>query len=258
MKKEFLNTCYIYFNRFINSEELIEKLEKIDTKDFSVEDKETFDKLVEELKNIVKEIPNEEDELVKSKKNNIKKLKDKLDFVPGEIGDKELEEFLAARVKSLGESYNKIMDSYDRWVAITSLIDENDLFNKWFDDMSDYEKLEFIAQNIKVPFPPHFNQEEFDRLVKVGIEHDKREWLWRLALNYEGKDIRFDSIVDYFIKIKDGYYLGELICVVDLDLDAIIDKINDKELIEDLNSRKEYLKTIFTEEQFERLLNKKG
>ena len=75
MKKEFLNTCYIYFNRFINSEELIEKLEKIDTKDFSVEDKETFDKLVEELKNIVKEIPNEEDELVKSKKNNIKKLK---------------------------------------------------------------------------------------------------------------------------------------------------------------------------------------
>ena len=67
-------------------------------------------------------------------------------------------------------------------------------------------------------------------------EQDKREWLWRLAFNYEKSNINFDSIVDYFIEKKDGYYIAELICAIGecLDIDVMIDKINDKELIEDL------------------------
>ena len=63
-----------------------------------------------------------------------------------------------------------------------------------------YELLEFIAQYIQVPYPPQLTQEEFESLVQVGIEQDKREWLWRLAFNYEKSNINFDSIVDYFIE----------------------------------------------------------
>lgn len=107
--------------------------------------------------------------------------------------------------------------------------------------------LEFIAQNIQAPFPPNLSQEEFDKLVKVGIEKDEREWLWRLAFNYERRKISFDDIVDYFIKKKDGYYLSELIIAIGecLNIDSIIDKIDDRELIEDLKKEKMILVFMF-------------
>ena len=113
------------------------------------------------------------------------------------------------------------------------------------------EDLQIIAKT-------QLNNEEFDKLVKVGIEKDKREWLWRLAFNYERSNLNFDSIVDYFITKKDGYYLVELICAVDkcLDIDRIIDKINDKDLIEDLKNRKNVISSHISNEQFNRLINK--
>ena len=46
-------------------------------------------------------------------------------------------------------------------------------FNTCFDNLADYELLEFISQNIQAPFPPNLKQEEFERLVKVGIENDE-------------------------------------------------------------------------------------
>ena len=118
--------------------------------------------------------------------------------------------------------------------------------------------LEFIAQNIQAPFPPNLTQEEFDRLVKVGIENDEREWLWRLAFNYERRKINFDEIVDYFIKKKDGYYLTELISAVGeyLNIDSIFDKIEDKELIEDMKKRKDVIRFYVSDEQYNKLLEK--
>lgn len=166
------------------------------------------------------------------------------------------------------EEINKLIDSIknisnnsdDKWFDITKIISNNDYFNKCYDSLSDYELLEFIAQNISAPYPPKLNQEEFDKLVKVGIEKDEREWLWRLAFNYVDKNINFDLIVDYYIKVKDGYYLSELISAVgeSLDIDLLIDKITDKELIEDLIKRKDSYSIHFTDEQFDKLINKKN
>lgn len=150
------------------------------------------------------------------------------------------------------------MDSYKRWHTITECIKKNDYYNACFHQLSKYELLEFIAQYIQVPYPPQLTQEEFESLVQVGIEQDKREWLWRLAFNYEKSNINFDSIVDYFIEKKDGYYLAELICAIGecLDIDVMIDKINDKELIEDLKGRKSVLDVYVSEEQFQKLFDK--
>lgn len=95
-------------------------------------------------------------------------------------------------------------------------------------------------------------------MVNAGIEKDEREWLWRLAFNYETRSINFDSIVEYFIKKKDGYYLAELISAVGecLNINEIIDKIDDKELIEDLKDRKNVISHYVSEEQFNRLICK--
>lgn len=161
-------------------------------------------------------------------------------------------------MQDLKDDYHRPMDSYKRWHTITECIEKNDYYNACFHQLSKYELLEFIAQYIQVPYPPQLTQEEFESLVQVGIEQDKREWLWRLAFNYEKSNINFDSIVDYFIEKKDGYYLAELICAIGecLDIDVMIDKINDKELIEDLKGRKSVLDVYVSEEQFQKLFDK--
>lgn len=188
-------------------------------------------------------------------KDKIKSMIDKFENIPND--DKNID-FLNKQLENLKKDYEKEMDSHERWFKITDCINKNSYYNKVFESLTDYELLEFIAQNISAPFPPNLTQEEFDRLVKIGIEKDEREWLWRLAFNYENRSINFDSIVEYFIKKKDGYYLAELISAVgeNLNIDKIIGMIDDKELIEDLKNRKSVISYYVSEEQFDRLIDK--
>lgn len=253
--KELLNICYKFFNRFITADKLIEELTNMDTTDLSKKNIEEQKKLIKEIKTIAQNIPNEIDEYVIQKKDQIKNMIDRFENIPKD--DKNLD-FLNKHLENLKKDYEKEMDSHERWFKITDCINKNSYFNKVFESLTDYELLEFIAQNISAPFPPNLTQEEFDRLVKIGIEKDKREWLWRLAFNYENSNINFDSIVEYFIKKKDGYYLAELISAVGerLNIDKIMDMINDKELIEDLKNRKSVISHYVSEEQFNRLIGK--
>lgn len=253
--KEFLTICYQAFNRFITAEEFIEMLSNMNKDSLSKQEREKIDQLLNEIKTISSNIQNEEDEYVIKRKESIKKHIDILETIPR---NKENEEFLNKRLQDLTDDYHRPMDSYKRWHTITECIEKNDYYNACFHQLSKYELLEFIAQYIQVPYPPQLTQEEFESLVQVGIEQDKREWLWRLAFNYEKSNINFDSIVDYFIEKKDGYYLAELVCAIGecLDIDAMIDKINDKELIEDLKGRKSVLDVYVSEEQFQKLFDK--
>ncbi|MBR3661110.1 MAG: hypothetical protein IKN63_04300 [Bacilli bacterium] len=252
---ELLNICYKFFNRFITADILIDQFENIDKSKLSDDDIEKTNKLLNEIKEIANNTSNKVDEYVIKKKEDINNLIKKFEQIPE---DDDNSEFLNQRLNNLKKEYNKEIDSQERWFKITDCIDKNDYFNQLFESLTDYELLEFIAQNIQAPFPPNLNQEEFNRLVKVGIEKDEREWLFRLAFNYERNNINFDSIVDYFIKKKDGYYLAELISAVGecLDIDIIFDKIVDKDLIEDLKKRKDVISSYVSEEQFNKLLEK--
>ena len=206
MSKDFLNICYKFINRFIDSYELVNNLNSIDKKNIPEEYALAINNLINEINKI-------------NKDNN---------------------------------------DSYEIWYSVTDLINNNEYFNKCFNNLTDYELLEFIAQYIDAPMPPKISQKEFDNLVKAGIEKDEREWLWRLAFNYEEKYINFDDIVDYYIKVKDGYYLTELISVLrySLDIDKIIDKINDQDLINDLKERKDILISCISEDKYNKLIGK--
>ena len=253
--KELLNICYKFFNRFITIDKLLEELVNIDTSNLSKKDIEEQNKLTEEIKTIAKNTPNEMDEYVIQEKEKIKNLINRFETIPK---DDENLDFLNKQLENLKKDYGKEIDSYERWFKITDCINKNNYFTKIFESLTDYELLEFITQNIAAPFPPSLTQEKFDELVNVGIEKDEREWLWRLAFNYERSSINFDTIVEYFIKKKDGYYLAELISAVGkcLNIDEIIDKIDDKELIEDLKNRKSVIIHYVSEEQFNRLICK--
>lgn len=253
--KELLNICYKFFNRFITADILIEQLTNIDKTNLSKNDIEETNKIISDIKKIADNTPNEVDEYVTKKKETISNLIKKIEQIPKDDNNSD---FLNRQLDNLKKDYDREMDSHERWFAITDCIDRNDYFTKIFESLTDYELLEFIAQNIQAPFPPNLTQEEFDKLVKVGIEKDEREWLWRLAFNYERSKINFDNIVDYFIKKKDGYYLAELISAIGecLNIDSIINKIVDKELIEDLKKRKGVISSYVSDEQFNRLIDK--
>lgn len=252
---ELLNIIYKFFNRYITANELIDNISNMEKNNLSNEENECINKLLKEIKEVEKNNPNQNDDYIKNKKESIKGLLDKFDSVPK--NDDNLEA-LTNQIDDLKKEYAKEMDSKDRWTAITKCIAHNDYFNEIYDNLTDYELLKFIGQYIKASYPPELSQEEFDRIVKVGISNDEREYLWRLAFNYEDFDLDFDEIVDYFIKINDGYYLSELICAVNrnIDVDSIIDKIENKKLLEDLLNREDYLIGYITNEQFNKIKEK--
>ncbi len=244
---DFLNVCYKYINRFINAEELVKMLEEIKN--------DEIEALIKELKTIMEEVTNEEDELVKNEREKLSQILTKLGQVPEDGAMKAISDTVT-RVK---KSYDRERDSYERWSRIVKCVTGNKYFDECYGNLSDYELLEYITQSIKAPCPPHLSQERFDELVLAGIKNDARESLWRFAFSYENAGLDMDEIIDYFIKKKDGYYIAEMISAIStLDIDKLVDKITDKELIKDLEGRKDVIINRMTEEKYNKLIAKLG
>ena len=225
---DLVSLMYKYINRFINSDELLESLEELDLNNFTDEEKASIKKLIDDIKSIKDKIPNEVDEIEKNRIEINEKYVNGIDKIlqNNTLENKLKEKFLKIR-EGLLEDKKKVKDGGKLYESIYILLADNKLINHFWDLMNDYELLEFIAQYISVPIPPQIDQEKFNDLVKVGIKNNEREWLWRLAFNYNRKNKDFSLIEDYFIEKKDGYYLTELISAVreDLDMKKLKEKV---------------------------------
>lgn len=221
---DLVSLMYKYINRFINSDELLESLEELDLNNFTDEEKVSIKKLIDDIKSIKDKIPNEVDEIEKNRLEINEKYVNGIDKIlqNNTLENKLKEKFLKIR-EGLLEDKKKVKDGGKLYESLFTLLADNDLINYYCDLLNDYELLEFIAQYISVPMPPQIDQEKFDKIVKVGIENDEREWLWRLAFNYNEKNKDFSLIEDYFIEKRDDYYLTELIS-------AVRDNLNMKKL----------------------------
>ncbi len=216
---DLVSLMYKYINRFINSDELLESLEELDLNNFTDEEKASIKKLIDDIKSIKDKIPNEVAEIEKNRLEINEKYVNGIDKIlqNNTLENKLKEKFLKIR-EGLLEDKKKVKDGGKLYESLFTLLADNDLINYYCDLLNDYELLEFIAQYISVPMPPQISQEKFDKIVKVGIENDEREWLWRLAFNYNEKNKDFSLIEDYFIEKRDDYYLTELISAVREDL----------------------------------------
>lgn len=216
---DLVSLMYKYINRFINSDELLESLEELDLNNFTDEEKVSIKKLIDDIKSIKDKIPNEVDEIEKNRLEINEKYVNGIDKIlqNNTLENKLKEKFLKIR-EGLLEDKKKVKDGGKLYESLFTLLADNDLINYYCDLLNDYELLEFIAQYISVPMPPQISQEKFDKIVKEGIENDEREWLWRLAFNYNEKNKDFSLIEDYFIEKRDDYYLTELISAVPEDL----------------------------------------
>lgn len=234
---DLVTLMYKYINRFINSDELLKSLEELDLNKFTAEEKISINKLIDDIKIIKEKTENEVDEIEKNRLETIEKYVNGIDRIlqNNNLENKLKEKFLKIK-QDLMEDKKKVKDGGKLYESIYILLTDNELINHYWDLMNDYELLEFIAQYISVPMPPQIDQEKFNDLVKVGIKNNEREWLWRLAFNYNRKNKDFSLIEDYFIEKKDSYYLTELISAVreDLDMKKLKEKVlatNDKKFI---------------------------
>lgn len=239
---DLVSLMYKYINRFINSDELLESLEELDLNNFTDEEKASIKKLIDDIKSIKDKIPNEVDEIEKNRLEINEKYVNGIDKIlqNNTLENKLKEKFLKIR-EGLLEDKKKVKDGGKLYESLFTLLADNDLINYYCDLLNDYELLEFIAQYISVPIPPQISQEKFDKIVKVGIENDEREWLWRLAFNYNEKNKDFSLIEDYFIEKRDDYYLIELISAVrdDLNMKKLKKKViatKDKKFINNVKS----------------------
>ena len=135
-------------------------------------------------------------------------------------------------IKSLIKEINNSTDSE----YITKIIIKNKTYLEVAKEMNDKDLLLMITSYIKSPRVPVIDQSTFNELVDIGIKYDAREKLWRLGFNYGGIIKDFNNIVDYFIKIKDSWYLSELISIIEkyLDIDRLITILSnekDKEFV---------------------------
>lgn len=228
---------YKYINRFINSDELLESLEELDLNNFSKEEKISINKLIDDIKTIKDKTANEIDEIEKNRLETIERIVSNINIIlESDNLEKDLREKIEYRKEYLLEDKKKVKDGGKLYESIYILLADNKLINHYWESINDYELLEFIAQYISVPMPPQIDQEKFNDLVKVGIKNNEREWLWRLAFNYNRKNKDFSLIEDYFIEKKDSYYLTELISAIpeDLDMKKLKEKVlatNDKKFI---------------------------
>jgi len=257
---DLVNLMYKYINKFIKCEELIKELENIDFSKYSKEEQEEIKNLISKIKNIKENVPNEVDETEKNRITKLNNTLEKLEEAIKNINDNSTLQMIKEKYDKLLKEKEITKDGGKLYSEIFNLMTNHHLVNKYAESMNDIELLDFIAQYIKAPLPPEIDQDAFNDLVKAGIENDKKEALWRLAFNYNYKNMDLSLIEDYYIEKRDSYYLTELVSAVyeDLDLSKLVDKViqtKDKDFIEKLIVSGDYLKDMFSNEDKQKLKN---
>lgn len=87
------------------------------------------------------------------------------------------------------------------------------------------EELKEIIETLKTTlgyYARQITQEEFDSMVEYVIkteedEHGAKELLWRFCGSYEG--LNFNKVIDLYVDTLDDYYISELVCYIDGNLD---------------------------------------
>ncbi len=255
---DLVNIIYRYLNRFINSDELVEMLKNIDKTQFKQKEIKEIEELIEEVKKITECVPVKIDQIETRRMTSLNHILESLEKIKeNDDNCDDVKELAKNKYDSLVKDKDRIRDSGPRYEKLYDLLVNNSVYTNYCEKMTDLELLEFITQYISAPIIPNIDQKTFDDLVNVGIKENKKEALWRLAFNYNGKKKDFSRIEDYFIEKRDNYYLIELINAVqeDLNMDKLIEKVintKDKKFIIQCGNRAKNI-GLFTDEEIEKL-----
>ena len=231
---EFLCLFNRFANKSITANNLYKELLNIDTSNFDKDTLFEFNKIKDDIKKLMDEYPIIEDDYIKSASEANKFLIEKLN----EFNDKN-NKLTKKEFNCLNKENNPERDSIDRFNVIYDYIKNNSFINNIIDNLSDIELLQIITRNFSAVKLFDISKEKFDDLVKLAISKDMKEALFRLANNFTNYDnYDLNPIINYYIKIKDSWYISELISSTyyldKLDLKKIFNSIDDKDLILEL------------------------
>lgn len=240
-----VDIMYRYANRFINGEDVLKLMDEMEK--YSKDDERIIEKTKLEIEKIIETVPNEEDDIERKRKETINHFLEKMKNAKSD--NDKIQSKIDKKREELKKDLLTVKDGGQKYKRILNVLNNNEIINREAMAMDAKELLEFITYYISVPCPPQINQDTFDEMVEIGIKDDMREALWKLAFNYEFKDMNFNAIVDYFILKRDVYYLMELVCAVQesLDMDYLINKVietYDKEFINKIIEDNKYLNRI--------------
>ncbi len=143
--------------------------------------------------------------------------------------------------KSINDLLLEESKEYDR---ICKLLIDSKINNDFYEQLNYKDKMLIITNYIACPRPFELTQEDFNQLVESAKEYKASlESVWRLAMSYDMKNYNFDLIDNFFVNMKNIWYLGEYISGIhQINLDNIIKLIIEKK-------DKAYIKLI-TEDDF--------
>lgn len=97
---DLVNIVYRYVNRFINSEELINHLETLDRNKFSKIENEEINKLIKEVREIIKNVPIKIDQVEIKRLSSINHLLDSLNAIKlDNLKEEETKKFIEKEEK---------------------------------------------------------------------------------------------------------------------------------------------------------------
>lgn len=146
-------------------------------------------------------------------------------------------------ISNIINEINNIISSDKSREELEEYLLNNNYYKETAKSMTPLDVANMIGESFSSKKLPEIDQEFFNNMADSLIKEKDREYLWRLALNYNN-EFDMDKLETYFIDTRDTYYLTELISVLDEpNYYRIANKLldtKDKEFISDIID-KEYI-----------------
>lgn len=205
---------YNYLSKKINRLELLDLLKEHDEEEIKL--------LVNEVENILNNIPNEEDEDMKDFKE------DTLEFIKAledEFGNAAKEE--NNPMKNFIEIFkNELKDDKDNnkiYTSISNLLKENEYLIELENNLTDEELFKRLTDFWFLDVQPKITQEQFSKFIKRLSKENKTQEIFELCTNYISTDMDFTKAIDHFIKVKDVFYITEIMFLIRPNNEHIVD-----------------------------------
>ncbi len=176
-------------------------------------------------------------------------------FLKSKVGKKYTEDItnLLLSIKNEDKDIETLLlNRTDEYERIFNLLINDKTYIHIAENMSDLELMLLITSYISVPYLPKIDQDFFNDLINVAKTYDNAlENIWRLGMNYDGRDYDYELLDDFFVNSKNVWYLGEYISgVCQVDQETIVRKIIN-------TADKDFIKQILKDSFMENFLDQK-
>lgn len=103
-----------------------------------------------------------------------------------------------------------------------------------------------LDSNLILTYKIDINQEKINQLIEYCIKYNLKEKAWRIALTFDQYGYDFSNLANYYIRVRDNWYLIELLYVVGEESIKLYETYNDVLKTKDLKFIEEFEKDLMS------------